>query len=744
MTKKPPKSPVTSLRARAISAIVVGGVVAIALTGLRATPLLGRLELPLIDVRTRLAAGERPPDPRIVIVQIGENDVDALLRAQSEHWPWRLVWNQAIVEVIAEAGASAVVVDMFHLDRGAGQDDYKGMGPIGAAAGQLLDLEGSEAAEYGDALKAFGRAVLSFKLDARPTYDIAARRDVGLARLSAAGLAPGPLVFARTGANWPVRRIAEGAKLLGFANADPDPDGVVRRAVVVGRAGDHVAMSLPLAGVSLATGTSPSLVDGRFEVAGVARPLEADGSYYVDFRRNGVGAYARVAPWRILGWAQDRDADPAKRLPTAAIDALKGKIVIFGVNLDGLEDLLPTPVAENLEGPEFQATVLDNLWNGGGRVRAPKGADLAVLFAASILAALLGTLLRGKVLPHLSALLAAVAVVAVAWIAFRAGTILDVATPVGGVALAWGGAFARRAATEGRYTKWLEGTFSRFLAPSVIEAIKHDPSLLELGGRRRGISILFSDVAGFTSFSEKLTPDQVVELLNRYLTPHCDAVFEHGGTIDKFIGDAVMAFYGDPIPQEDHAVRACRSALSVQARLPAFEPVWRGYGLTNFVVRIGINSGEAVVGSMGSAHRSDYTCMGDAVNLASRLEGANKAFGTRILLGASTYDAAGHAIVAKPLGRLGVVGKSAPVAVYELMALRESAPADLLAHVAAFTRAGEAARRGDLVAARTALAEAARLKSDDGPSAWFATLLDRMESGDEPTPWSGTIVLTGK
>ena len=205
-----------------------------------------------------------------------------------------------------------------------------------------------------------------------------------------------------------------------------------------------------------------------------------------------------------------------------------------------------------------------------------------------------------------------------------------------------------------------------------------------------------------------------------------------------------MAFYGDPIPQEDHALRACRSALSVQARLPAFEPVWRGYGLTNFVVRIGVNSGEAVVGSMGSAHRSDYTCMGDAVNLASRLEGANKAFGTRILLGAATYDAAKRSIVAKPLGRLGVVGKTEPVAVYELMALREGASEELLAHVAAFTRAGDAARRGDLVAARAALDEAARLKSDDGPCAWFGKVLDRMESGDEPSPWSGTIVLTGK
>ncbi len=744
--KKPPKSPVTSTTARALAAVAVGTLVAVVLALLRTTTAAERLELPLIDVRTRLVAGERAPDPRIVIVQITDDDVDAVLRSTGEGWPWVLGINQAIAGVIEDAGAKALVLDVFHLDRGAGPDDFKldAKRPLSPGATQKLEGEAEEAAEYGRTLGTAGRTALAFEMDANPTFDIAARRDAGEKRLGSNGLEPSPRVFARAGANWPVRRIAEGAKFLGFANVDPDADGIVRRAVVVGRVGEAMAMSLPLAGLSIATGTTPELYQGRLVTAGQARTIAPDGSFYVDFHRNGGGAYARIAPWRILGWAQDRDADPAKKLPAAAITALKDKIVFFGMNLAGHQDLVPSPVAKNYEGPEFQATVLDDLWNGGGRLRAGRGADLALLFVVSILAALAGTMLRGKVLPHLGALAAAAAVVAITWFAFRTGTILDVATPLSGVVLGWGGALARRAATEGRYTKWLEGTFGRFLAPSVIEAIKRDPSLLDLGGRRRGITILFSDVKGFTSFSEKLSPDQVVSLLNQYLTPHCDAVFEHGGTVDKFIGDAVMAFYGDPIPQEDHALRACRSALGVQARLPAFEPVWRGFGLSDFVVRIGLNSGEAVVGSMGSSHRSDYTCMGDAVNFASRLEGANKAFGTRILVGSTTYEAAKHAIVAKPLGRLGVVGKTEPVPVYELMGLAESAPPDLVAHVAAFTRAGEAAKRGDLAAARTALDEAERLRPGDGPCAWFRGVLDHMAKGDEPTPWSGTIVLTGK
>jgi adenylate cyclase len=310
--------------------------------------------------------------------------------------------------------------------------------------------------------------------------------------------------------------------------------------------------------------------------------------------------------------------------------------------------------------------------------------------------------------------------------------------------LTWGATTAFTLLTEGRYNKWLESTFSRYLAPSVIEALKRDPELLKLGGTRREVTVLFSDIAGFTSISEGLPPERLSELLNRYLTPHCDAVFAHDGTVDKFIGDAVVAFYGDPIPQADHALRGCRTALEVQAALPALEPVWRGMGLSKFEVRIGLNSGVATLGNMGSAQRFNYTALGDTVNLASRLEGANKAFGTRILLGEATRAAAGDAVLAKSLGRLVVVGKEEPVGVHELVALRERATPDEVHHVEAFARAVAAAKSGDLAAARTALSESERLRPGDGACAWFATLLAKLASGAEPSPWSGVVTLTGK
>jgi adenylate cyclase len=467
-----------------------------------------------------------------------------------------------------------------------------------------------------------------------------------------------------------------------------------------------------------------------------------DGSFLVDFRSPKVAAaYRRIAPAKVIEW-QIRSRKEG--VPPEARAALAGKIVVWGVNVGGDGDVVSSPVDPVYDGPELQATILDNLLHGGERVRASPALNLAWTVGVAALVGLLTLAPHGRRLPHLLAFLALAAAVAVGFLVFRGGTALDLFVPLVAGALTWGAGTAFTLLTEGRYNKWLESTFSRYLAPSVIDALKRDPQLLQLGGTKRELTVLFSDIAGFTTISEEIGATQVSQLLNHYLTPHCDAVFAHDGVVDKFIGDAVVAFYGDPIPQHDHALRGCRTALDVQAALPALEPVWRRMGLTKFEVRVGLNSGVASVGNMGSQQRFNYTALGDTVNLASRLEGANKAFGTRILMGEGTRSGAGDAVLAKPLGRLVVVGKEEPVGVYELVALRERATPEQVRHVAAFERAVAAAQAGDLAAARAALAEAAALVPGDGACAWFGALLGRLASGAEPSPWSGVVTLTGK
>jgi adenylate cyclase len=720
----------------------VGLVAALVLLLVRSSDFAESLELDVVDLRTRAFAGERGPDPRILLAQIEDEDVEALDRSQGIEWPWHLDVNAGIFRVLAAAGARAVVVDVMQLDRGAGPDDvHPGASPHVVAQQRRVGQAGY-AEEFGSALVEVGRTALAFTLAREPTYEVEARVKAALTRLAPPGLWAPPDALARPHAALPVRRVLEGATWLGFATVPLDVDDVRRRAAVVGRWGDRTVLSLPLAGALLATDGTLEVGEDRVRVGGVTQRLMPDSTFLLNFRGPARSTYPRVRPWLLYEWSLRMDE--AKAVPEEAKKALEGKVVVWGMNIVGNQDVVATPVSSAHDGPEVVATAIDDLLHGDGRVRAPPLANALLVLGVALLVGLAGTLWRWKGAPHVAAAIAAPLVVAAAFLVFARGTSLDLLTPLAAVVLTWGGVTALLRLTEGRYNLWLEDTFSRYLAPSVIDALKENPALLDLGGRRREVTVLFSDVAGFTKLSEALSPEQVVALLNEHLTAHCTAVLDEGGVVDKYIGDAVVAFYGDPIPQPDHAVRACRTALRVIENLPSLRPVWERMGLSDFQVRLGLNSGTAVVGNMGSRQRFDYTCMGDTVNLASRLEGANKAFGSSILLGARTLAAAKDAIVTKPIGEVAVAGREEPVTVHELLAMREGAPPEVVAHADAFRKAQDAARAGDLAAARAALDEAERRRPGDGPVRWFRGVLDAMAAGKEPTPWSGVVRLKEK
>ena len=741
---KVPSLKAATRRFQAVTDGLIGLAAGLLLILVRPASAIEQIELRLLDVQTTTFTLDRPPDERIVLSEITESDLEVVRKAFEVSWPWPLSYNAAAFQMMAEAGVAAVMVDMYHFDRGAGPDDH------GIPDEELSDTlraklteESEMADEYGDAMRSVGSVALAFELAQVADYHVEARFDAALPRLACDRVVGGPDGVVRADANFPVRRVTEGARLLGFANVLEDADGVVRRAPVLGRLGERRVLSLPLACQTLLMKDAVWFDFEGLHVGDVVQPVNEDGSFVVNFHGNPGHTYPRVSPSQILLWARDVVLD-GKPVPEEARQALEGKVVVWGLNVAGLQDIVTSPTSGRMHGPEFQATVLDNLAHGDGRIRASRGYNAIVLLIVTVSLGLLAGFLKRRWLLHLTPMIVLVVGFSFALWRFTQGTAIDVFTPLLGVILTWGGTTLKHMLTSGRRNRWLEGTFGSYLAPSIIEALKEDPTLLKLGGQKRELTILFSDIAGFTSLTEKLDEHQMVELLNKYLTAHSAAVMEEGGVVDKFIGDAVMAFFGDPVPTTAHAVQGCRTALKVQERIPTLRPLWESMGLEKFQVRIGLNSGIATVGNMGSDQRFAYTCMGDNVNLASRLEGANKAFGSDILIGSRTYQEAKDAIVAKPIGGLVVVGRTKPEPVYVLHAMREGAPPDLVAHVEAFTRAQAAARAGDLEAARKALDEAAALRAGDGPTAWFRRILDAMESGEEPTPWSGIVVLKGK
>jgi len=225
--------------------------------------------------------------------------------------------------------------------------------------------------------------------------------------------------------------------------------------------------------------------------------------------------------------------------------------------------------------------------------------------------------------------------------------------------------------TEERSRKQITSIFGKYVSPVVIENILKNPDSLNLGGEKRNITIFFSDIRGFTSISEKLGPEELVHLLNEYLTEMTSIIIKDEGLVDKFMGDAIMAFWGAPLNQPNHVEMACSSSLEMMDKLRELQKKWKNEGIPSFDIGIGLNSGDAVVGNMGSSSRFDYTAMGDNVNLASRLEGLNKFYGTNIIISENIYKVVKDKFEVRKLDVVKVKGRKKPILIYELLAHKD-------------------------------------------------------------------------
>jgi adenylate cyclase len=268
------------------------------------------------------------------------------------------------------------------------------------------------------------------------------------------------------------------------------------------------------------------------------------------------------------------------------------------------------------------------------------------------------------------------------------------------------------------------------VSPEIAELIAREPGQLRLGGERRRVTVLFSDVRGFTGMAERLPPETLGEVLNQYLEVMTDVVLAHGGLLDKYIGDAVMAFWGAPVDAPDHAVRCCEAALDMRAALERLNVRWHEAGLPQIEIRIGINTGDAVVGNFGSSRRFSYTAVGDDVNLASRLEQLNEAYGTRMLVSAWTRRAIGGEFICREIDHTRVKGRAQRVTVYELLGRRRDDPDGRLARrAAAYEEALDAYRREAWADAEARLQALAAADPDDRVG---ALLLARCREGRPP------------
>jgi adenylate cyclase len=295
---------------------------------------------------------------------------------------------------------------------------------------------------------------------------------------------------------------------------------------------------------------------------------------------------------------------------------------------------------------------------------------------------------------------------------------------------------------EGEKRK-IRNAFGLYLSPSFARLVSERPEMLALGGEKRDLTVLFSDIRGFTTISEGLEPERLVEILNEYLGAMTDIVFHHDGTLDKYIGDAIMAVWGAPVPQADHAARACQTALGMIARLGELDAEWKARGLPVFDIGIGLNTGPMVVGNMGSARRLSYTVIGDNVNLGSRLEGLNKMYGSRIIASETTVQAAGAAVVARELDLVRVKGKLLPVRIFELLA-PDGERARWASVVERFEAGLRAYRQREWEQAIVTFGAILEERPDDGPARLYVARCRKMLETPPAPEWDGVTVMDAK
>ena len=748
---------------------------------------INRLELDALDFRFRILPDRyKHPDPRIIIVDIDQRSQEVL-----GHWPFSRTHFAHMLDALREDGAKVAAFDITfsrpdetaapirelsrtvtERQKQGGRTDSRVMADLDRLA---EEYDGDE--QFARAIERFGNVVLGnfFLLSEADLKGVDGKTldryanilaDFPFPQVRAANPRTGPrdlshlmqgfrepygLLPKGTQANIEVLSDAlrKGHGATGFFNVEPDPDGVVRHSLLVlpyGRSQNFddwdMYGSLDVQAVRLFQGLPDQQTVLDFSETGVtalefgpALVLHPDaiGRMMINYEGD-VNAYAYVSIADVVNHK-------------FAPGTFRGKIVLVGASAKGIGDLRATPFAGiNYPGVEIHANVIDNILNrhflyrGANQVAVdlllillfgvPLGMWLAFAQPRSMLYGLLLLLPFGLGL----------------WFAFLHGWWLNFIVPSGTLVANVGFVAVYRALVEEKEKRRVRGAFQQYLSAEVIRRLLENPDLVK--PRKTEITVMFSDVRGFTTISEKLDAQELAALLNEYLTEMTQIVFRHNGTLDKYIGDAVMAFWGAPFEEPGHATNGCQAALEMIARLKEMQKKWRAEGRPVLDIGVGLSTGVASGGNMGSALRYGYTALGDTVNLSARLEGMNKDYGSHILLSETTYaQVEDPLLIFRELDLIRAKGKLQPITLYELVAARGTPEGDapeLQEHLELFALGRACYRKRRWQDAQIVFEQILERWPDDGPALTYLNRCREYYVAGPEQDWDGVHVMTHK
>jgi len=535
--------------------------------------------------------------------------IDDASLAKVGRWPWQRSVHAKLINALDELGAKVIALDVNFPEVSSPEEDAA----LAAAAQRVQTV------------------IMPIELD-----------------FTVQG---GEIVFDSKNTVQPIQSIQSAVRSVGFSNVPLDTDGIARRLPIQSKGLDGSEVYAFAYEVAKLAKRAPALTD---------IPKDKLGRMIINFPDAPRQSFPIISAADIL----------QGRIDAARI---KDKVIFIGATARDLHDQqnVPTSFGDPMSGVEIHASIYDTL------VQQKWLRPVSVWIQGLLL--LLTGLLLGWLVPKTKARTSACLALGIwitwflsAFMLFDRGYIVDVIWISLVIFFGYMALLLERWLETDAQRKQIRTAFSRYVSPSVVSQLVNEPERLKLGGERRRMSVLFSDLRGFTTMSEGLTPEQLVEVLNTYLNEMTNIVFEEGGVLDKYIGDAVMAFWNAPFDQSDHAIRSVRTAVRMRDKLEEMNKTGAFPKGIELKVGVGVNTGEMVVGNIGADVRYDYTVIGDSVNLASRTEGLCKEYGVQIIVTKNTLEMLGDAFVTRELDSVAVKGKKEPVHIYQVIGMNGS------------------------------------------------------------------------
>lgn len=676
--------------------VVVSALAALCLS----TDILRDFELRTWDWRLRAISGQYPHNPKIKIITVDQASLDHFASKEKIFWPWPRSLYVPVLEFLKRSGAKAAAFDMLFTEgSGRVEDDLE----FASAVQNTLPVV--------SALVLRGEAPVDGPLDQELLATIQSSRRASIERL----LSPFP-VRSYPFALLPTPELARASRALGSVTAEADSDRIFRSTLPGARLRDIPVLNLPFALFNLAEPDSAV-------VAELHSRADTRGRLLVRFF-GPAGTYESFSMHAVINSFLQLEEGKQPAIP---LETFKDSYVFIGGTAPGLLDLRSVPVGGAYSGVEINATILDNLIQG--KFLRQLDTSLAIVVTLLVLALICYLTIVWSQHQVILAIVSLFGWGAACLAGALAGWWIPLVVPLCAFVIAISAGFFLQYQLEGKQHRFIRGAFQHYVTAEVVNKITLDPSLLSLGGDRKELTMFFSDIAGFTTLSENMSPAELVRFINTFLSEMTDIILSVEGTIDKYEGDAIIAFWNAPIAVEDHAERAVRAALECQRRLRELQGYFKAEFKVDVAMRVGINTGIVTVGNFGSTKRFNYTMIGDGANLASRLEGTNKVFGTRILVSEATKQQVRGDFLWRRVADVQVKGKKKTTRIYE--PLDASNQSHIIAQLRVFEAAMEAFDAGSYTEAEALFAQ---MSEDPVSEAYLRRIRDEQAGSDDGSP----------